>query len=392
MSTATATAAAPANANEECVGPMSDKAGTASSCEGCPNQSACKSGEARKAPTVDPAIAASQARIAHRIFVLSGKGGVGKSTFSAQLAFGLARQGFRVGLLDVDICGPSIPLMMGLRGSEVHQSATGWSPVYVDVDAENPNDECELGVMSIGFLMPDPDAAVIWRGPRKTSLMTQFFGNVDWGELDYLVTDFPPGTSDEHITMMQLLKPILVPGDGAVVVTTPQEVAMTDVRKELNFCRQTGLDVLGVVENMAPMSVPLSGLRFTCNDEDCTEATLAKLRKLCPEVLDHVAASVDVFPRHGGGPEAMAKQFNVPFLGRVPLDRALQRACDEGSPGLLSGSAAKAPLRRICDAVVRASGGTAGTRKPPVNGAGGVVHGVVANGVVAHGVVASKAG
>jgi Mrp family chromosome partitioning ATPase len=168
------------NANAECVGPTSEKAGQASSCEGCPNQGACKSGEPKR-QQADPQVQAAQAKIKRRVFVLSGKGGVGKSTFSAQLAFGLARQGFKVGLLDVDICGPSLPLMMGLLGREVHQSASGWSPVYVDVDAEDPSEDCELGVMSIGFLMPDPDAAVIWRGPRKTGLMTQFFGQVDWG-------------------------------------------------------------------------------------------------------------------------------------------------------------------------------------------------------------------
>ena len=167
--------------------------------------------------------------VKHKILVLSGKGGVGKSTFSAQLAFALAQQGKQVGLLDVDICGPSIPRMLGLMGHEVHQSASGWSPVYV---------EDNLGVMSIGFMLPTQDDAVIWRGPRKNGLIKQFLTDVVWNELDYLIVDTPPGTSDEHISIVQYLKDAKI--DGAVVVTTPQEISMADVRKELNFCKKTG--------------------------------------------------------------------------------------------------------------------------------------------------------
>ena len=163
---------APENANEGCVGPSSDSAGKASACDGCPNQSACASGAGR---VEDPAIAVVRERmsqIKHKILVLSGKGGVGKSTVSAQLAFSLAAQGFNVGLLDVDICGPSIPQMLGIVGREVHQSATGWSPVYVDDN---------LGVMSVAFMLPNQDDAVIWRGPRKNGLIKQFLSDVDWG-------------------------------------------------------------------------------------------------------------------------------------------------------------------------------------------------------------------
>ena len=172
-------------------------------------------------------------RVKHKILVLSGKGGVGKSTFSAQLAFALALRSKNVGLLDVDICGPSIPRMLGLVGQEVHQSASGWSPVYV---------EDNLGVMSIGFMLPNSDDAVIWRGPRKNGLIKQFLTDVDWGDLDYLIVDTPPGTSDEHISIVQLLQSSNV--DGAVIITTPQEVAMADVRKELSFCKKTGILIL----------------------------------------------------------------------------------------------------------------------------------------------------
>lgn len=218
----------PEPSSGNCVGPSSDQAGKASSCAGCPNQAACASGEAK----VDPALAQVNDRMSqvkHKILVLSGKGGVGKSTFSAQLAFALAQQGKQVGLLDVDICGPSIPRMLGLVDHEVHQSASGWSPVYV---------EDNLGVMSIGFMLPSKDDAIIWRGPRKNGLIKQFLTDVNWNELDYLIVDTPPGTSDEHISIVQYLKSSNI--DGAIVVTTPQEVSMADVRKELNFCKKTG--------------------------------------------------------------------------------------------------------------------------------------------------------
>lgn len=139
--------------------------------------------------------------------------------------------------------------VLGLVGHEVHQSASGWSPVYV---------EDNLGVMSIGFMLPSKDDAIIWRGPRKNGLIKQFLTDVVWNELDYLIIDTPPGTSDEHISIVQYLKSANI--DGAVVITTPQEVSMADVRKELNFCKKTGLKVLGVVENMSDIRIPFASL------------------------------------------------------------------------------------------------------------------------------------
>ena len=184
--------------------------------------------------------------VKHKVLVLSGKGGVGKSTFSSQLSFALASDETRqVGLMDIDVCGPSVPKIMGLEGEQIHHSNNGWSPVFVQ---EN------LGVMSIGFMLPDPDEAVIWRGPKKNGLIKQFLRDVDWGELDFLVVDTPPGTSDEHLSIVQLLKPTGI--DGAVVITTPQEVALADVRKEINFCQKVGIPVLGLVENMAGFICP----------------------------------------------------------------------------------------------------------------------------------------
>ena len=219
-------------ANDECVGPSSERAGTASGCDGCPNQKACAAGEGRKEDPDLMLIAQRLKDVKHKVLVLSGKGGVGKSTMACQLAFALAADGLRVGLLDVDICGPSVPQMLGLRGATVHQSASGWSPVYVTQEAalgggagdEMADDDVELGVMSIGFMLPKEDDAVIWRGPRKNGLIKQFLTDVEWGALDYLLVDTPPGTSDEHISLVQYLAKALGPDDGALIVSTPQEV------------------------------------------------------------------------------------------------------------------------------------------------------------------------
>lgn len=281
----------PGDALEGCVGVSSEAAGKASSCAGCPNQSACASGEAKKA---DPAVADVKDRLANvkrKILVLSGKGGVGKSTVSAQLSFGFAARSMDVGLLDVDICGPSIPRMLGLLGQDVHQSSSGWSPVYVDD---------RLAVMSIGFMLPNQDDAIIWRGPRKNGLIKQFLTDVNWGDLDVLIIDTPPGTSDEHLSVVTYLQESSM--DGAVIVTTPQEVSLMDVRKEINFCRKVKLPVIGVIENMSGYVCP------GCNTES------------------------DIFPPSSGGAEEMCRQMDVPFLGRIPLDGKVARAGDAGQP------------------------------------------------------------
>jgi len=227
--------------------------------------------------------------IKHKILVLSGKGGVGKSTFTSQLAFALAESDAQVGLLDIDICGPSIPKIMGLEGEQIHSSGLGWSPVYV---REN------LAVMSVGFLLNSPDEAIIWRGPKKNGLIKQFLRDVFWGELDYLVIDTPPGTSDEHISITQYLKATKV--DGAVMITTPQEVALADVRKEIGFCKKVGLPIIGVVENMSGFVCP------KCKTE------------------------TQIFAPTTGGAEKMCKDLGLAFLGKIPLDPTLARACDEG--------------------------------------------------------------
>uniref|UniRef100_A0AAY5EWI9 AAA+ ATPase domain-containing protein n=1 Tax=Electrophorus electricus TaxID=8005 RepID=A0AAY5EWI9_ELEEL len=274
----------------DCPGSTSEKAGTSAACEGCPNQSVCASG-APKAP--DPAIEGIRLKMAsvkHKILVLSGKGGVGKSTFSANLAHALASDGTKeVAVLDVDICGPSIPKIMGLEGEQVHQSGSGWSPVYV---------EDNLAVMSVGFLLGSPDDAVIWRGPKKNGMIKQFLRDVDWGELDYLIVDTPPGTSDEHLSVVQYLSGAGI--DGAVIITTPQEVSLQDVRKEIRFCQKVKLPIIGVVENM-------SGF-------------------VCPKCKN----TSQIFPPTTGGAQRMCEDLSLPLLGQVPLDPRIGRNCDQG--------------------------------------------------------------
>ncbi len=229
-------------------------------------------------------------RIKHKIMVLSGKGGVGKSTVAVNLATALALAGKKVGILDVDIHGPSVPKLLHLEGRQISSSGDAMLPVEVSCGAGS------LSVMSIGFLLRERDDAVIWRGPRKYGVIKQFLKDVEWGELDYLVVDSPPGTGDEPLAVAQLIEK----ADGAVVVTTPQEVAVQDVRRCIVFCRQLELPVLGVVENM-------SG--FTCPK--------------CGEL-------VRIFGAEGG--RAMAEEMGVPYLGSIPIEPEIVVSGDSGTP------------------------------------------------------------
>ncbi|KAL9050784.1 MAG: hypothetical protein Q9162_006435 [Coniocarpon cinnabarinum] len=290
---------------EHCPGPESQTAGKAASCAGCPNQEICAS--APKGPDPDiPIITERLGNVKHKILVLSGKGGVGKSTFSALLAGAFAQKsedgllnghegmdvdlsGGQIGLMDTDICGPSIPAMLGVSNEQIHISATGWSPVYVSDT---------LCTMSVQFLLPSRDSAVIWRGAKKTGLIKQFLKDVEWGQLEYLIVDTPPGTSDEHLAVNGLLKEAGI--DGAVLVTTPQEVALLDVRKEIDFCSKAGIPILGLVENMAGF--------------------------VCPKCRHQST----IFKPSTGGGEALARETKIPFLGSVPLDPRIGMACDYG--------------------------------------------------------------
>lgn len=208
-------------APENCPGLNTAESGKAAACAGCPNQTLCASGQPLPVSPTAAEVAVKLSQVQHIVLVLSGKGGVGKSTVAAQLAFALSRdESVNVGLLDIDICGPSQVHMMGVTGQEVHSSASGWSPVYSET---RPN----LGVMSIGFMLGNSRDAVIWRGPRKNGLIKQFLTDVDWGALDYLVIDCPPGTSDEHLSIVEYVSQAHLL--GALIVTTPQEIALLDV-------------------------------------------------------------------------------------------------------------------------------------------------------------------
>jgi Mrp family chromosome partitioning ATPase len=274
---------------EHCPGPESQLAGKGDACAGCPNQAICAS--APKGPDPDIALITTRlSGIKHKILILSGKGGVGKSTFTTMLGHAFASNPDNmVGIMDTDICGPSIPKMMGVEAETIHVSNAGWSPVWV---SDN------LGVMSVQFMLPNRDDAVIWRGAKKNGLIKQFLKDVEWGELDYLLVDTPPGTSDEHLSVNTFLKESGV--DGAVVVTTPQEVSLLDVRKEIDFCRKAGIRVIGIVENM-------SG--FVCGN--CSHRS-------------------QIFKATTGGARRLAKEVGIPFLGAVPLDPKIGMACDYG--------------------------------------------------------------
>ncbi|KAJ8450096.1 hypothetical protein Cgig2_033290 [Carnegiea gigantea] len=310
------------DANEHCPGPQSESAGKSDTCQGCPNQKVCAT--APKGPDPDLILIAERmASVKHKILVLSGKGGVGKSTFSAQLSFALAAMDYEVGLLDIDICGPSIPKMLGLEGQGIHKSNLGWSPIYADSN---------LGVISIGSLIPDPDQAVIWRGGKKTDIIKKFLKEVYWGELDFLVVDTPPGTSDEQISIVQCLKEDGI--DGAIIVTTPQEVSLIDVRKGVTFCKTAGVKVLGVVENMSRLYQRLTDANFVRSSEtgeltDVTKWALQYISEQAPELLGLMACS-QVFDNSGGGASRMCQEMGIPFLGKVPLDPQLCKAAEQG--------------------------------------------------------------
>lgn len=225
-------------------------------------------------------------QIKHRIAVLSGKGGVGKSTVAVNLATALALSGKRVGLLDVDIHGPSVPTMLGLEQARPGVSQDGIIPLELG----------NLKVMSIGFLLQDQDDAVILRGPAKIGIIQQFLRDVVWGELDYLIIDSPPGTGDEPLSVIQTIGDV----QGAIIVTTPQHVASVDVRKSITFCRKLDVPILGVVENMSTF--------------------------VCP----HCGQVTDIFSTGGG--RTISETMDVPFLGSIPMDPSITSAADAGVP------------------------------------------------------------
>ncbi|EUD67932.1 hypothetical protein C922_01544 [Plasmodium inui San Antonio 1] len=227
---------------EGCPGMENEQAGKSKICEGCPNRKICNDPELKKEKEKEKNQIFNQVQenlknIKYKILVLSGKGGVGKSTVATQLAFSLSYLNYDVGLLDIDICGPSIPVLTKTVNCDVNYSMNGWVPIYKN----------NLSIMSVGYLLPNFDDPVIWRGPKKNGLIKQFLCDVYWKSLDFLIIDTPPGTSDEHLTICSYLKNNL---DGCIIVTTPHILSICDVKKEIEFCKKTNIPILGIIENM----------------------------------------------------------------------------------------------------------------------------------------------
>jgi Mrp family chromosome partitioning ATPase len=263
-------------AEEECT----------SECSSCPTATTCSS--AKSVPAGLPPKAKVDVR--HVIMVLSGKGGVGKSTVSVNLAYALSNHGFRVGLLDLDMHGPNIPKMLGIEDHKLAIMGDMIEPVHVTG---------KLSVISMAFLLPDTSTPIIWRGPMKMAAIQQFLNEVNWGPLDYLVVDLPPGTGDEALTLAQLAPNLR----GAVIVTTPQDVATLDARKSAKFIQKLDVPVLGIIENMSGM--------------------------VCP----HCGEEIDLFGKGGG--KKIAEELSVPFLGAIPIDIEMRKAGDEGRPFII---------------------------------------------------------
>ena len=272
-------------------------------CKTCPSKSPDSKGTcgtAKAAKTMqDLGLQSTLSKIKYKILVMSGKGGVGKSTVATNVAMGLANRGYRVGLIDVDLHGPDICRMLDLK--QKLYTEKGEKPKRLPPMKYNDN----LKVISLEYLMENRDEAIIWRGPLKIQAIRQFISDIDWGELDYLIIDAPPGTGDEPLSVAQAIKDV-----WALIVTTPQEVALADVRKSISFCRHVNIKILGVVENM-------SGF-------------------ICP----HCGKPVDIFGTGGG--KKIALEYTLRFLGRVPMDPQVVMGGDSGRPYLSSGAGTEA--------------------------------------------------
>jgi len=250
-------------------------------------------------------------KISHKLLIISGKGGVGKTTVATNLAFSLALRGKKVGLLDVDIHGPNIPKMVGVEGEKLSALPDGRiEPIFVPSGVK---------VVSVSPLLRNSDTPVIWRGPLKMKLISQFLSDVEWGELDYLIVDSPPGTGDEPLSAAQLISSLT----GAIIVTTPQEVALLDSRKAVNFARALNIPIIGIIENM-------SG--FTC--PKCGETTY-------------------LFKTGGG--ERSARELDVPFLGKIPLDPEIVDSGDKGEPFVVThkNSSKQNHMDKIVDNIIK---------------------------------------
>jgi ATP-binding protein involved in chromosome partitioning len=296
-------------------------------CETCAQAHSCADDEKRRHE--EGRLAGRLSQIRYRIMVMSGKGGVGKSTVTTNLAACLAGDGYRVGILDADIHGPNIPRMLGVEPTQLVGTGEGFFPVEA-----LPN----LTVISMALLSPNSDEPIVWRGPIKHNLIRKFVGEVQWGELDFLIVDLPPGTGDEPLSVAKVMGSV----DGSIVVTTPQDVALLDSRKAVVFSQMMKIPVLGIVENMSGM--------------------------VCP----HCSQPIDLFKTGGG--EKAASELKVPFLGRVPIDPEMVEMCDAGKPLVFNRphSRATEAFQGIVQAVVQSLRASRKIDDREVAGMGGV--------------------
>ena len=283
-------------------GGMQKGASTGSTGEAGAEQAAAEGAERRQAQQqqqggrpmtqreMEEAVRKSMEHVKHKIMVMSGKGGVGKTTVAVNLAFALGMQGLDVGLMDADIHGPDVPKMLGIEDKRPEIVEGKVNPVLATP---------RLRTISLSYFLPDKNAAVIWRGPLKMHAIRQFLSDVNWGSLDYLVVDLPPGTGDEPLSVAQLIKNV----DGAVIVTTPQELSLLDVRKAVKFAQVLSIPVIGIIENMSGMVCPYCG------------------------------KEIPIFKKGGG--ERAAREMGVPFLGSVPFDPRVVEDADAGVPFVL---------------------------------------------------------
>ena len=256
-------------------------------CKSCNESESCDNPEKKTENNLDEKLKNNMANIKHKILVLSNKGGVGKSSIAINLACSLSEKGFKVGILDADLHGPSVAKMLGFEGKRLQGSPEGIIPMSV-----SPN----LVAVSMASLTETSDAPLIWRGPLKMMALKQFLGEVEWGTLDYLIIDSPPGTGDEPLSICQLIPEL----EGGIIVTTPQKVALLDSRKCINFLKNLKIPILGIIENMSGLKCPYCG------------------------------KNIDLF-KSGGGEKA-ALEFNLPFLGKIPIDINIVNSTDEGKP------------------------------------------------------------
>ncbi len=286
---------------------MTEQTTKESHCSG--DCSGCASNQAQPKP-VSGLPKKSHIDVQNVILVLSGKGGVGKSTVSVNLAYALSTHGYRVGLLDLDIHGPNIAKMLGIEDHKLTTLGNLIEPIRISGT---------LSAISMALLLPQKDTPVVWRGPMKMTAIQQFLDEVNWGSLDFLVVDLPPGTGDEALSIAQLAPNVR----GAVIVTTPQDVATLDSRKAVRFIEQMDIPVLGIIENMSGMACP------------------------------HCGKEIDLFGT-GGGKRA-AEELNVPYLGSIPLDPEMRKAGDEGRPFLIRNNqpnATRDSVERVMEALI----------------------------------------